>query len=178
MSFTFTATGSSAEAPYGPEGRPLEGGMYDAQFVGIEDKTIPSSQFDPEVREWAFLLLDDDGEALQAFDKDGDIKYKDGDPVEVVANGLTSRSLNVRSKTQPKGLRWLKSLLTKDEYEDFVKYAESNGTEGSVVTSDDLQNRKAQVEVAIKDNGWPAVVNVLPPRTRRSTRRATSDDAE
>lgn len=151
--------------------------MYDALFAGVEDKTIESSAYDPEVREWAFALLDDDGDPIQAFDKDGEVKYEDGDPVEVVANGLTSRSLNVRSKTQPKGLRWLKAILTKDEYEDFVLFAESNGTEGSVVDAKELLKRKVQVEVTIKDNGWPAIVNVLPPRTRRASRR-TADDAE
>lgn len=176
MAFTFTATGSSAEAPFGPDGKPLESGMYDAKFVGIEDKIIESSQFDPEVREWAFLLLDDDGDALQAFDKNGEVRYKDGDVVEVVANGLTSRSLNVRSKTQPKGLRWLKALTTKGEFDAFVEFAESNGERGALISADDLMDRTVQVEVAIKDNGWPAIVNVLPARTRRASRRTANEE--
>lgn len=151
---TFTATSKSADAP------DIEAGMYDATFDGVSVKFIEGGQYgDGDRFEWAFTLLDDDGAVL----------YDEGDPVEVTA--LTSMSTNVASKTQPKAVRFLKALM---EPKEFAAFEAGDGIEEKA-----LLGRKVQVEIAINDNGWPKVVNVLPARqSRRSRGRSASEDDE
>jgi hypothetical protein len=173
MGFTFEASQKNSDAPN------LEGGMYDARFSGLEKKHITGGKFgDGDRLEWAFGLLDDDGEPLQDTDAEGNVKYKDGDVVEIEATGLTSLSMNTKSQTQPRGVRYLKALATPEEFADFVKYGETGGAEGAPIDADELLNRPCQVEVRIKDSGWPEIVNVLPARSRRATRRRTSPEGE
>jgi len=150
----FKATTRSAEAP------DIEAAFYDARFEGVEIKAITGGQYgDGDRFEWRFTLLDDDGAVL----------YEDGDPVEVT--GLTSMSTNVLSKTVPRAVRYLKALLTPEEFAAF------EAGEGSPKARD-LAGRKVQVEVAIKDNGWPAVANVLPLRKKRTARKVIEVDEE
>lgn len=150
---TFKATTKSADAPN------VEADIYDAQFNGVSTKFVEGGQYgDGERFVWAFTLLDEDGDVL----------YDEGEPIEV--DGLTSMSTNTTSKTQPKAVRYLKALLTKDEFAQFES--------GEGFAADDLVGRVVQVEVAIRDSGWPTIVNVLPPRKRRASRRATTDDTE
>jgi hypothetical protein len=165
MGFTFEASAKNSDAPN------LEGGMYDALFLGLEKKHITGGKFgDGDRLEWAFGLLDDDGERLQDVDEAGNVKYKDGDPIEIEATGLTSLSMNTKSQTQPRGVRYLKSLSTPEEFAAFEA--------GEGLSADDLLGRMCQVEVRIKDSGWPEIVNVLPARSRRATRRRTSPEGE
>jgi hypothetical protein len=170
--FTFEASAKNADAPN------IEGGMYDALFLGIDTKTIKGGKFtknkedgDPKL-EWAFALLDDEGNRLQDTDPETDeVRYRDGDPVEVEATGLTSTSMNTKSETQPRGVRYLKAISTPAE---FAAFEAGEGIPGA-----DLILRPCQVEVAINDRGYPNVVNVLPPRKRRATRaRTTTEDEE
>lgn len=148
--FTFTATSKSADAP------DVEPGIYDARFDGVEKKYIEGGQFgDGDRLEWQFTLLDDEGAVL----------YDGGDPIEV--QGLTSMSTNVLSKTTPKAVRYLKALMTAEEFAAF--------SEGKGVGASNLVGRTVQVEVAIRDSGWPTVANVLPPRQKRVQRPRTTD---
>lgn len=151
----FTASSKAADAP------DIEAGLYDARFDGVTTKYVEGGQFgDGERFVWAFTLLDDDGAVI----------YDDGEPVEV--DGLTSMSTNILSKTTPKAVRYLKALMTAEEFSDF--------TEGKGISAESLIGRTAQVDVAIRDNGWPSIATVLPARKKRNARaRAnTNDDAE
>lgn len=151
--FTFSATTKSSDAP------DVDPGIYDARFDGVEKKFITGGQFgDGDRLEWQFTLLDDDGGVM----------YDAGDPLSV--EGLTSMSTNVLSKTTPKAVRYLKALMTPEEFANF--------SDGKGVGASALIGRVVQVEVAIRDSGWPTVANVLPPRQRRSSRsRAAEGDA-
>lgn len=144
----FEATSKAADAP------DIEPGLYDATFEGVTKKFIEGGQFgDGDRYEWNFTLLDDDGAVL----------YDGGDPLEV--QGLTSLSMNPNSKTKPKGLRYLSALMSATEYAAFIG--------GDVqVKPEDLIGRKVQVDVAIRDSGWPTVTNVLPARKARRARSA------
>lgn len=149
----FAASSKAADAP------DIEGGVYDGRFDGISKKFVTGGQYgDGDRLEWAFTLLDDEGEPF----------YEDGEPVEVT--GLTSMSMNIASKTQPRAVRYLKALMTPGEYAAFEA--------GEGVKAEDLLGRVVQVEVAIKDNGWPTIVNVLPPRKKRSSRAKRSTEEE
>jgi hypothetical protein len=142
MGLTFKATTVSAGAPN------IEPALYDARFDGIDVKFITGGQYgDGERLEWSFTLLDDDGAVM----------YDDGDPIEV--NGLTSTSMNVLSKTTPRAVRYLKALMTPAEYGAFEA--------GEGIDEKALLGRTAQVEVAIKDSGWPTIANVLAARKAR-----------
>jgi hypothetical protein len=76
-------------------------------------------------------------------------------------------SMNTTSKTKPKALRYLSALLTAEEYEVFL---DSKG-----IDADGLVGRKCQVDVAIRDSGWPTVVNVLPARKVRRARASATE---
>lgn len=144
MGKTFTATSKAADAP------DIEGGVYDARFDGVETKFITGGQYgDGDRFEWAFTLLDDDG----------DVMYEEGEAIEVT--GLTSTSTNITSKTQPRAVRYLKALMTAGEFAAFEA--------GEGIDEDKLLGRTVQVEVAIKDNGWPTIGNVLPARKARKS---------
>ena len=153
---TFSATTRSADAP------DIEADVYDATFLGVSKKFIKGGAYgDGERFEWRLALLDEDGAAL----------YDNGDPVEVT--GLTSMSTNILSKTEPRAVRYLRALMSAQEFASF------KAGEGLSATS--LVGRTVQAEVAIKDNGWPSVTNLLPPRKRRgagvrqATRPVTED---
>ena len=147
MGTTFAATTKSADAPN------VDAGIYDARFDGVSVKFIEGGQFgDGERFIWSFTLLDDDGAIL----------YDDGDPIEV--DGLTSMSTNVLSKTTPKAVRFLKAIMTSEEFATF--------SDGKGVDGDALVGRVVQCEVAIRDNGWPSVANVLPKRVARKSSAA------
>ena len=147
MGLTFTASTVSAEAP------DIDAGIYDARFDGVEAKTLEKSQYDPDVFEWQFTLFEE-GEPL----------YDDGEPVEVT--GLSSRSTNTKSKTTPRAVKYLKAIMSPEEWATFEA--------GGGVDASALQGRMVQVEVAIKDSGWPFVDNVLP--GRRQSRKARTAD--
>ena len=138
MGITFAGSTSSAGAP------DVEAGVHDAVFQGVEATTIEKSQFDPNVFEWSFGILDSDGEPL----------YEEGEPV--IVTGVTSRSVNVASKTTPRAVRWLKSILTAGEFAQF--------SAGEGFDADALIGRRVQLVVVIKDSGWPKVDDVLPAR--------------
>lgn len=143
----FAGTSKAADAP------DVESGIYDGRFDGVSTKMITGGQYgDGEKFVWAFTLLDDEGATL----------YDEGEPVEV--DGLTSLSMNTVSKTQPKAVRYLKALMTPQE---FAAFEAGDGTPAT-----DLVGRIVQVDVAIRDSGWPTIVNVLPPRRRRAGSRA------
>lgn len=151
MGVTFQASSSSAEAP------DIEGGLYDARFEGVEAKVLEKSQFDPNAFIWTFTLFED-----------GKPVYMEGDPEPVTVDGVTSQSTNTRSKTTPRAVRYLKALMTADEFAAFEREEPFN--------AEDLLGRMVQVQVAIKDNGWPKVEDVL--SARRARRRAAAAEAE
>ena len=153
MGTTFRATSKSADAP------DIDPGVYDARFDGVSTKFITGGQYGDGNRfEWAFTLLDDDG----------DVMYDGGEPLEVT--GLTSESTNILSKTQPRAVRYLKALMTPVEFATF--------SAGEGVDEDALLGRVVQVEVAVKENGWPSIANVLPPRAKRKASKAKAAPVE
>ena len=150
MPVVFTATSKAADAP------DVEPGLYDARFDGVSVKYVEGGQYgDGDRFEWAFTLLDDEGAVL----------YDDGDPITVT--GLTSLSTNTKSKTQPKAVRYLKALMTPDEFAAFEA--------GKGVAADAIIDRNVQVEVTIRDSGWPTIANVLPPRKKRVARTSEAE---
>jgi hypothetical protein len=153
----FQATSKAADAP------DVEPGIYDARFDGVEAKLIKGGEYtkdtvngDPKF-EWTFTLFED-----------GAVLYDKGEPVEV--NGLTSRSMNKASKTQPRALRYVRALLAANPQALALFEAESK------LNAKDMIGTMCQVEVAIKDSGWPSIANVLPAKTRK--RRAAAAEAD
>jgi hypothetical protein len=57
----------------------------------------------------------------------------------------------------------LKAILTKEE---FAAFENGDGTPDDAIRAKDggLLGRKAQLEVFVKENGWPGVGNVVAPR--------------
>lgn len=146
MPFTFAATTAAADAPH------VDAGMYDARFDGIETKFITGGQYgDGDRFQWNFTLLDDDGNEL----------YDGEEPIQI--DTLTSTSLNTTSKTQPRALRYLKALLSQPEYDAFVN--------GAKFDASNIVGRRVQVEVYIRDTGWPSISAILAPRTTRVSGR-------
>lgn len=146
MGIRFEAANTSANAP------DIEAGLYDALYAGVGVKEKVQSQFGVEDKYiWAFALLTEDGEAI----------YKeDGDELEV--DIMTSQNMNTASKTVPGGVKVLKALLTPVEFAKFVA--------GEGLDADALDRRLCQVEVYIKESGWPQVAQVLPARKSLATK--------
>ncbi len=144
MGTTFTATSKAAEAPN------VEEGMYDALFLGTESKRVKGGLYTKDTEngdlklEWNFQLLDEEGNPV----------YDEGDTVEL--SKLTGTGFNIASKTVPQEVRVLKALLTKAEYAKFEA--------GEGVDEEAMKGRKVQVEVFVKENGWPGIGNVIAPR--------------
>ncbi len=142
---TFTATSKSADAPE------LDPGMYDAVFVGTASKVVKGGKFqknpdgDPKL-EWNFHLIDADGTKLT-------YEGADGDERPLIVSKLTGVGFNITSTTVPQEIRTLKGILTAGE---FARFEAGEGTEES-----ELIGRRVQVEVFIKEGGWPGVANVL-----------------
>lgn len=157
MGTTFTATSKAADAP------DIEGGIYDARFDGIDTKLIKGGQYqkdpngDPKF-EWSFTLMED-----------GKVLYEEGEPVEL--SGLTGISTNIASKTTPAAVRYLKALMTAVEFSAFEA--------GEGVDAEALLGRIVQVEIVIKDNGWPTITNVLAaPRKRGKAAKAVVEEVD
>lgn len=148
MGNPFTATSKAADAPE------IDPGIYDARFDGVDVKFIKGGNFgDGDRFEWQFTLVDDDKAVI----------YDKGEPLELT--GLTSMSLNIASKTTPRAVRYLKALMTKDEFAKFEAGAEDRPADT------DLVGRIVQVEVALKEsNGWPTIADVLPARKKPAAR--------
>ena len=139
MGITFAASSKSANAP------DIEPGIYPARFDKVEPKVVEQSQFSPDCFEWTFTLYEGD-EPI----------YDEGDPLEVT--GLTSQSTNVKSKTTPRAVRYLQAIMTPEEFASFAA--------GGGIDADALLGRMVQVQVIVKDSGWPAIENVIAaPRT-------------
>lgn len=150
MGTTFTATSKAAEAPN------VEEGMYDARFDGTQSKRVKGGLYTKDTEngdlklEWLFTLLDDEGNEL----------YDEGDPIQLTK--LTGTGFNIASKTVPQEVRVLKALLTSAEYAAFEA--------GQGTDEEELKGRKVQVEVFVKENGWPGIGNVIPARKARSSK--------
>lgn len=149
MGTTFIATSKAAEAPN------VEEGMYDARFDGTESKRVKGGLYTKDTEngdlklEWKFTLLDDEGNEL----------YDDGDPIEL--SKLTGIGFNIASKTVPQEVRVLKALLTPAE---FAKFEAGEG-----VDEEAMVGRTVQVEVFVKENGWPGIGNVIAARKSRKS---------
>lgn len=141
MGVTFAGSTTSAGAPN------IEAGIYEARFDGVAPKTVPNSQFgNGESLEWTFTLFED-----------GKVLYDEGEPIEVT--GLTSLSMNVKSKTVPRGVKYLKGLMTKQEYALFEAEQPT--------PAEALVGRFCQLIISIKDTGWPKVDDVLPAKSKK-----------
>jgi hypothetical protein len=146
---TRQASSKAAEAP------DIDEAMYDGILIRVAEKRVKGGQYtkdtengDPKL-EWTFTPLDDEGNVL----------YDDGDPIEV--SKLTGVGFNIASKTVPQEVRMLKALLTKAEYAAFEA---GDGTPDDAVDAPEgLLGRKAQIEVFVKENGWPGIGNVVQP---------------
>jgi hypothetical protein len=160
----FKATTKSSKAP------DVEPGLADGRFMGVEVKFVEGGSYgDGDRFVWPFTLLDDDGNVLRH--EEGE---KEGQPI--VLDGLTSMSLNAKSKTKPKALRFSQALLTEDEYEDLID--EDPDVEGiDMGPTGPIAGRIAQIDIAIRDDGWPTIVNVLPRRKARRSRSSSTAEA-
>lgn len=146
MGLSFAGTTKSSEAPN------VEDGRYPAKFTGITPKAVAGtfSVIDKDAKgieipnslEWGFDLYDPEDPKKRLIDE--------GETVEVT--GLTSMNMNVRSnKAVPP--RWFKGLMTAEEYARFEA--------GEKVDAEEIEGRMCQVDVEVKDSGWPKVVNVV-----------------
>lgn len=160
----FQATSKAAEAP------DIEAAVYDGVLVKVESKRVKGGQYtkDPikgdEKLEWTFELLDDDGARIRE-DRDDNPNF--GKPVEV--SKLTGIGFNTKSKTTPAEILMLKALLTADEFTAF-EAGEGSPDSDEQVEDGGMLGRKAQVEVFVKENGWPGIDKVIATRKRRSSK--------
>ena len=146
---TYQAQSKAAEAPE------IDEAMYDGILVRVEAKKVKGGQYtkntvngDPKL-EWVFNPLDENGAVM----------YDGGDPIEV--SKLTGVGFNIAAKTVPQEIRMLKALLTKAE---FAEFEAGNGTPDDAEDAPEgLLGRKAQIEVFVKENGWPGIGNVVAP---------------
>lgn len=159
---TFQATTKAAEAPE------VDEGMFDGIVVAVANKRVKGGQYtkdtvngDPKL-EWGFMLLDDEGALLAQGDtlSDGSANENAGKPIEV--SKLTGVGFNTKATTVPQEIRMLKAVLTKAEYAQFE--AGEPTPDSDVAAPEGLLGRKVQLEVIVKENGWPAVGNVVAPR--------------
>lgn len=165
----FHASTKAADAP------DIEGGMYDALFDRAEGKLVKGGQYtrdtvkgDPKL-EWFFTLLDDDGAVIRNEDDDSE---RFGEAIQV--SKLTGVGFNIASKTTPQENRILKALLTEAEYAAFE--AGEGTPEAEKDAPAGLKGRKVQVEVFIKDNGWPGVGNVIAARKPKGRKAQPVED--
>jgi hypothetical protein len=135
MGLSFKASTKSASAP---EFEDIEGALL--RFEGVEEKVLDKSQFDPEVFVWAFTVCDADKKVI----------YSEGDPLTV--DKLTSRSVNVKSKTTPGAVKVLKALMTKAEFAKF-----SDEDEDDKVGEDELIGRFVKADIIHNESGYPAI---------------------
>lgn len=154
---TRQATESASEAPL------VDEGMFDGILARVEDKRVKGGQYtkdpvngDPKL-EWTFNPLDDDGAYMPYETKDGVVADKD---LEV--SKLTGVGFNIKAKTVPQEIRVLKAILTKEE---FAAFEAGQGTpDDAVAAPEGLLGRKVQLEVFVKENGWPGIGNIVAPR--------------
>lgn len=146
----YTATSKAAEAP------DIEEAMYDGILIGVTSKRVKGGLYtrdtengDPKL-EWEFHPLDETGEVM----------YDKGEPI--VVSKLTGTGFNIASKTVPQEVRMLKALLTKAEYAAFE--AGEGTPDDEAEAPEGMLGRKAQLEVFVKENGWPGIGNVVAPR--------------
>lgn len=149
--------------------------MYDALFVGVESKRVAGGQYtkdkekgDPKL-EWNFKLLDDDGAVIRNDNEDSE---NFGKPV--IVSKLTGVGFNIASKTVPGEVKLLKALLTPAE---FAAFEAGEGTPDSEEEAPaGLIGRKVQVEVFVKENGWPGVGNVIAARKPKKASAAAASE--
>lgn len=147
----------SASAPTG-----IEAGLVPARFIGLSKVNHPDwagtdsfgNKDNGDRIHWKFALTDDDGEDL----------YEDGDPVEVEATNSTN--FNTKSD-KSKNAAWLKAVSPQ---------AFALVDAGQPVDPSTLEGAACMLLLEIKDNGWPKVVNVLPPAKRRARRAIPADE--
>ena len=132
---SFAGTTKAANAP------DIGEGIFEAEFIGVEAKVLEESRFDPEVYIWSFHL----------FDEDGDLIRHEGEAL--VVDRLTSRSLNVNSKTVQGAVKVLKALMTKAEFASF--------SEGGAIDASSLDRRRVKAVVTIRESGWPTIADVV-----------------
>lgn len=153
---TYQASSKAADAPN------IEAQVYDAAFLRTEAKRVKGGQYTKDTvngdlkLEWSFQLLDDDGDVL----------YDEGEPVEV--SKLTGTGFNIASKTTPAEVLILKALLTKAEFNAF-EAGEGTPDDEKDMSEGGLRGRIVQVEVFIKENGWPGVGSVIAARKARKS---------
>lgn len=138
MGVQFAGSSKSANAP------DIEENIYAARFDGVAAKVIEKSLYDPNSFVWTFT----------PFDENGAMLYSEDDPEPITVEGLTSQSLNVKSKTTPKAVKWLKNLMTPAEFAQFE--------EGETpIDAEALSGRMCRISVVKNDAGWPKVEDVL-----------------
>lgn len=158
---TYQATSKAADAP------DIESRVYDGSLVGVESKRIKGGRYTKDTvngdlkLEWTFALLDDDGTPLRE-DRDGHENF--GKAIKV--SKLTGTGFNIASKTTPSEVLMLKALLTDAEFAAFEN-GEGTPDDEADVEKGGLLGRVAQVEVFVKENGWPGIGNVIKARKRR-----------
>lgn len=154
----FQASTKAADAPE------IVAQMYDLIFAGVSSKKVKGGQYtknkvdgDPKL-EWAFKLLDDDGNVIREDREDND---NFGKPI--IVSKLTGVNFNIAAKTEPGEVKMLKALLTPAE---FAAFENGEGTPDSDTDADEggLLGRKAQGEVFINDNGWPQLGTIVAAR--------------
>lgn len=89
----------------------------------------------------------------------------------MVVTKLTGIGFNMKSQTTPGEIKVLKALMTTTE---FAQY-----TVDQKADEEQFIGRIVQVEVFIKDSGWPGVGSIIAPRKRRAQSAApVGGDAE
>jgi hypothetical protein len=142
------ATTASADAPNIPDD------IYPGEFTGLTVEHFPEWVTDKSAK----YGKPDDGNRLRfdfgLLDEKGKPYFLDPeDDAPVSLNALTSTSMNVKSQTVPKAVRFLKAIMTKAEFAAFEG--------GEDIEETALYGRKVQLEVEKNEKGWPTIVNVI-----------------
>lgn len=158
---TYQASTKAAGAP------DIEADVYDGKLVSVTTTRLKVGKFvkdtengDPKL-EWNFSPLDDDGNVIREDREDNENFGK-----AIVISKLTGTGFNIASKTTPAEVLVLKALLTADEFAAFEN-GEGTPDDELDVSKGGLLGRVAQVEVFVKENGWPGIGNVVKARKAR-----------
>ena len=128
---------------------------FDASQTDLEDQTTYPATLIKLTKKMLPSSFSETGEAeaiIWTFGVEGS---------EETVDGTTSLATGPRSKARP----WFDALLGKGTASDMMK-------QGGV-KKDALIGRECTVLIAINDNGYPKVSNVLPPQKRQNAPQAT-----
>lgn len=155
-----TATNSQGEAPE------VDDGLYVAEFLGVEQRHVPSFVTDKDKFghaddgnriDFQFALLDEDGNRVLKDPEDpdsGDLVLRQAKSIKVLSSGERSNSYAM-----------LKGILTPAELALFIETGKGDEAADAAwaAAAEKVDGRKVNVQVSHSSTGWPQIEAALGP---------------